>query len=407
MKSMRSRIVFFVPEWPASNSSVLESQVLVVAGFLSRRGVTCLFIGTDRSDPEARRTELHIQNTYGIQARIFGLYAARPNALNLGYTTYKAFTEARHLIKAFAPTHVYARSFMASMFGRHLAKENNAISIYDVRGVVSEECALAGPLRGVRSWIINLLESHEMTHAARLATVSEKLARHIDHQIGRACAVVIPSCYDPERFSVDRSWRKTMRREMRAGDKDRVLCYSGGTAPWQRIEEILVLFEQVAHLTQHVRFVVLTPDPDAFSGTIASSPHCDRYVVKSCPHHQVARYLSGCDAGIIMRYDTVVNNVASPIKVAEYLACGLPLVMTKGIGDYSDDLPKRDIGLLLDETADLAEQVIRFLARPDFDLLRACASRYAVEHLTLEANWSRYRYLYEIDSESHLERRRA
>ena len=90
----------------------------------------------------------------------------------------------------------------------------------------------------------------------------------------------------------------------------------------------------------------------------------------------------------------MVNNVASPIKVAEYLACGLPVIMTQGIGDYSEDLAREPVGLLLDERKDLPEQVIQFIFNPDFDGIRDRASRYALGHLTLDANWKQYQDLY-------------
>ena len=99
-----------------------------------------------------------------------------------------------------------------------------------------------------------------------------------------------------------------------------------------------------------------------------------------------------------MRDNVLVNNVASPVKVAEYLACGLPIIMTKGIGDYSEDLNREGIGLLLDDRANLAEQVIHFLYDHDFDRMRERASTYALNRLTLTANWDSYRQLYEVSS---------
>jgi len=36
-----------------------------------------------------------------------------------------------------------------------------------------------------------------------------------------------------------------------------------------------------------------------------------------------------------MRQDSVVNKVASPVKFGEYMAAGLPVGITRGVGDYS------------------------------------------------------------------------
>lgn len=72
-------------------------------------------------------------------------------------------------------------------------------------------------------------------------------------------------------------------------------------------------------------------------------------MLKSVAHGLVKKYLSAANAGIIMRKDVTVNNVESPIKVGEYLACGLPVILTKGIGDYSASLPKAGVALLLSD----------------------------------------------------------
>jgi glycosyltransferase involved in cell wall biosynthesis len=95
-----------------------------------------------------------------------------------------------------------------------------------------------------------------------------------------------------------------------------------------------------------------------------------------------------------MRHDTIVNNVASPVKVGEYLACGLPVVLTRGIGDYSDTLPAAGIGMLLDEDEDTVDQVIRFIAQYEFAKQKNAAICFAKSRLTMSANLDHYRSLY-------------
>jgi glycosyltransferase involved in cell wall biosynthesis len=95
-----------------------------------------------------------------------------------------------------------------------------------------------------------------------------------------------------------------------------------------------------------------------------------------------------------MRHNTPVNNVASPVKVGEYLACGLPVILTRGIGDYSDMLPAAGVGILLDEDADTVDQVLRFIGRYDFVSQKNTAIRFAKTRLTMSANLDQYRSLY-------------
>ena len=52
-------------------------------------------------------------------------------------------------------------------------------------------------------------------------------------------------------------------------------------------------------------------------------------------HNQVTDILAACDYGILIRENTVTNQVASPTKFAEYLASGLPVIISANLGDYS------------------------------------------------------------------------
>ena len=394
MTTHDTRVLFFVPEWPALESGVLASQVFAVAGFRARKGFDCLFVGAERSEEQAHRAEAFIEQRYSIQAKVFDLFPSRPNALSLAATTYNTFARLRSFARTFAPTHVYTRSCIASIFGRRLANDSGAVSIYDLRALLASEVALSRQRGTIAVRLINFIEEREMKRAERLATVSKRLNVQIQRQVSRTCTAVIPSCYDPQRFYLEAGAREQIRDEFRVTGEEKLLCYSGGTAPWQRVSDILTLFDQLSRRRDDVRFMILTPDAGHLRSSIASLTHPSRFHLKNCSHDDVRRHLSACDAGVIMRHDTMVNNVASPIKVAEYLACGLPVIMTQGIGDYSEDLVRERVGLLLDERKDLPEQVIRFIFNPDFDGIRDRASRYALGHLTLDANWRQYQDLY-------------
>ena len=49
-------------------------------------------------------------------------------------------------------------------------------------------------------------------------------------------------------------------------------------------------------------------------------------ITKFVPYEEVPSYLSAADIAFIWRDKSIVNKVASPVKVSEYIACGLPVV---------------------------------------------------------------------------------
>jgi len=51
-----------------------------------------------------------------------------------------------------------------------------------------------------------------------------------------------------------------------------------------------------------------------------------------------------CDFGILIREDTVTNQVASPTKYAEYLKAGLKVIISDNIGDMSAEVSANNLG---------------------------------------------------------------
>ena len=118
--------------------------------------------------------------------------------------------------------------------------------------------------------------------------------------------------------------------------------------------------------------------------------------IVSCPHSEVMRYMSAADAGIIMRNDIVVNNVASPIKIGEYLGCGLPVILTRGIGDYSEAVSRAGIGIILDENNDTAQQVVEFMEKDSFSELREKVTAFAHKNITWDSYQESFKRLFSI-----------
>ena len=70
--------------------------------------------------------------------------------------------------------------------------------------------------------------------------------------------------------------------------------------------------------------------------------------------------MAAADAAVILRAPDLVNRVSCPVKVGEYLAAGLPLVISPGIGDLSDLVDHHGLGVVAGGAAD-ASRVAGFL----------------------------------------------
>ncbi len=99
----------------------------------------------------------------------------------------------------------------------------------------------------------------------------------------------------------------------------------------------------------------------------------------------VPSVLSSCDYGILLRERSVTNKVSSPVKFAEYLACGLKILISPEIGDYSEYVVRNECGLLvIDPSQPLNLFPVLFAEKQKLNLL-------ALDHFSKGAYREKYR----------------
>jgi glycosyltransferase involved in cell wall biosynthesis len=59
---------------------------------------------------------------------------------------------------------------------------------------------------------------------------------------------------------------------------------------------------------------------------------------------EVSGYLSASDVGIAFYKPTFSRLATSPVKVSEYLACGLPVIVNAGVGDSDTFVAAQKVG---------------------------------------------------------------
>jgi glycosyltransferase involved in cell wall biosynthesis len=69
-----------------------------------------------------------------------------------------------------------------------------------------------------------------------------------------------------------------------------------------------------------------------------------QYYITKSPHHEVPGYLSAADFAFAPIKPAPCRLYCSPVKVGEYWACGLPVLLTEGVGDDSDIICREPAG---------------------------------------------------------------
>jgi len=202
-------------------------------------------------------------------------------------------------------------------------------TIVDIRGAIAEEIMYAE-----HSVINNYIAGQALraekiifNRADYLFFVSEKMHLYYQNQYDYAqnSFTIFPTIVNETYFHKMANIRHQIRTELHLEEKY-TYVYSGGTASWQNIDKILVEFNKKARLHNiHLLMLVLnTKTVTTLIKELNIESKC--ITIMSLEYKDVGKYLNACDAGLVIRDNSIVNYVASPTKVNEYLACGLHIV---------------------------------------------------------------------------------
>jgi glycosyltransferase involved in cell wall biosynthesis len=117
--------------------------------------------------------------------------------------------------------------------------------------------------------------------------------------------------------------------------------------------------------------------------------------VQPCEHREVPFWLSAGDLAICFITPTYSSIGVSPTKLAEYLACGLPVVCNSGVGDVEQIVSGLRAGRVLpdlsSETLDAAADRVETLLNLDRRTIREQSRALHDRSIALD----RYQKLYE------------
>ncbi len=112
------------------------------------------------------------------------------------------------------------------------------------------------------------------------------------------------------------------------------VIYSGNTQKWQNIELMCKIIKN--NLSPTINYIILTGEIEKMKNIFKSQGILnDNIKILSVLPGELVEYYAKANYGFILRDDIVVNNVACPTKMVEYLYYGIiPIVLSEKIGDF-------------------------------------------------------------------------
>ncbi|HEY0428221.1 MAG TPA: glycosyltransferase [Pyrinomonadaceae bacterium] len=254
---------------------------------------------------------------------------------------------------------LHARAHVPVLMALLAAKFTKSQIVFDIRGLMAEEYADAGVWREDSKpfRFIKYVERKGIEKASEIVVLTERMRDYlIENDLKKRENVeVIPCCVDFSRIGKN-DIEKSVRFE---------LIYAGSVTGLYLLREMGNFFLELKKQKPDAFFRILTATPAAVVHTTFKSLGIGEndYAVAKVSPAEVPSYLKRAGLGISFRKPTFSQIAASPTKIPEYLACGLPVVSNYGIGDTDFLLETEKVGVCLkdfspEETARAATEAL-------------------------------------------------
>jgi len=248
---------------------------------------------------------------------------------------------------------VHARSHIPATIAWRLKQRFGVKMIFDLRGLMADEYVDAGHWRkdSVRYQLTKGAERRALTAADGVVTLTERIWPTISEwgalRNRKVAHEVVPCCADLAIFRFDEAARNRVRLELGLNDQF-VIVYSGSIDGWYLTEEMADFFVVLKNQNQRTHFLWLTTTRHERIKSIMRNRRITEtaYTVIAATPRDVPSYLSAADAGLAFIKPCFSKLASSPTKYAEYLGCGLPLIINAGVGDSDDLILEHGAGVL-------------------------------------------------------------
>jgi glycosyltransferase involved in cell wall biosynthesis len=359
-----------------------QSQVIPYLKELSKAGVrfTLLSFERERAYTEkgvAECRELH-RELAEHQIEWHRLrYHKRPSLPATMFDVAQGIRLGRRLVKQNRIELVHARSHVPARMALALKRRFGLKFIFDVRGLLADEYVDAGHWQkdSIYYSITKASERKALAAADGVVTLTEAIWPFIEKSDGlrgrQVVHEVVPCCADLNLFTFNPHERQRLRKEM--GVEDRfVIVYSGSIDGWYLTEEMADFFVTLRQNEPRAHLLWLTNGRHARIRELMQARGMTTldYTVHSAATRDVPSYLSASDAGLAFIKPCFSKLASSPTKFAEYLACGLPIVINRGVGDSDSLAQEHKIAAMVsefnsDEYLRAAEELLRMTADPE------------------------------------------
>lgn len=244
------------------------------------------------------------------------------------------------------PSMIIGRSVIATSLALQTSVKK---IVYDGRGAITAEWNEYKVVNNVQLLSeIAALENEAVNTSSYRIGVSHKLIQHWKEQFGYQLNshVIIPCTLNKvyESLHLTQGTINITREKIGVNNTAVIYVYSGSLAGWQSFNLLHDFIKPVLISSKQNKILFLCDKDENILKLEKDFP--GQVICKKLNPAEVPFYLAASDYGLLIREESVTNKVASPVKFAEYLACGLKVIISQNLGDYTEFVLQHNCGYI-------------------------------------------------------------
>lgn len=341
-----------------------QSQVLPFLKGLSQKGHQIYLVSFEKKD--RLNTQQTLIETLCLEYNIKWypqIYTKKPPILSTLKDIRTMQKVAEKIILENRIDFIHCRSYIATLVGVRLKEKFKTPYLFDMCGFWADERAdvgiwkLSNPIYKKAYHYFKEKEKVFLKEAQHIISLTENAKKIVEtwqtDQVPFAPISVIPCCVDLEHFDPEKInfiEKENLKNKLNIKHKEFVLGYLGSTGSWYNMPAMMDFFKLLLKQKPNAKFLIITPDSSkniydlAFERKISK----DNLIILSANRKEVPSYISLFDASVFFVQQTFSKIAASPTKLGELMAMGIPIICNAKIGDLDTIIDKYEAGIVIE-----------------------------------------------------------
>lgn len=255
---------------------------------------------------------------------------------------------------------IHCRSYLPGIIGLQLKNKISCQFLFDMRGFWADE-RVEGKIWNLKNPIFALIYNYikrkertmlaqadaivSLTNAGKVALIELYPDLVLSSKIS-----VIPCCVNQQLFNQETI--QETNHDLATLKKDKIILgYVGSLGTWYMLDEMLDFFKIQKLKNDTLHFLFLTKDSKELVHAKAKERQIamEDITVLSVPYQEMPSYIHGIDYALFFIRPSFSKLASSPIKQAEFMSMGIPIICNAGVGDTKEIVLQHNAGYVFDK----------------------------------------------------------